>query len=286
MLQLQDGTNDLGTVSFTFRTGVPSITFAQNFDSVSAPVLPSGWTNTASGASTGWRTVTAAADTAPNSAFASDPDSVSDSTLTSPVIPISTATAQLTFRHSFDTEEEFDGGVLEIAYNNGPFNDIIDAGGTFVTGGYNLMISDDPQYQSAIQGRDAWTGDSGGFITTIVNLPVTAAGQNVRLRWRMASDESVNAGGWNVDSISLIDNYTCCHGLVPPQIVETRQAGNTTVFSFNTLAGQTYITEYKNTLATNDAWIALQTNAGDGTKKSVTNGVSAATNRFFRVKTQ
>ncbi|HWN95590.1 MAG TPA: hypothetical protein VNT99_11200 [Methylomirabilota bacterium] len=286
-LQLQDGTNNLGQLSFAFRLGRLKVTFTQNFDSVPIPTLPADWVNAVTGGSSGWRTVSSAADSAPNSVFASDPSTVSDATLTSPMIPISTASAQLSFRHAFDTEAEFDGGVLEIAYNNGPFNDIIAAGGSFAAGGYNSTIFDDPQYQSAIIGRDAWSGDSDAFISTVVNLPLTAAGQNVRLRWRLASDTSVAGTGWNVDSISLSDGYACCQAsLMPLEIVGTRQTNNSIVFSFNTVSGQTYVTEFKSAVTTNLTWTPLQTNSGNGAMRSVTNALAPGVNRFFRVKVQ
>ena len=48
----------------------------------------------------------------------------------------------MTFRQNFDLEEQnadtaYDAGVLEISINGGAFTDIITAGGTFVSGGYN-----------------------------------------------------------------------------------------------------------------------------------------------------
>jgi len=283
-LRLQDGTNDLGTVSFIFRMGKPVAAFAQNFDTVSVPALPPSWVNAASG-STGWRTVASASShTPPNSVFAPNPIDVSDATLTSPVIPITTTVAQLAFAHSYDMEEGFDGGVLEVSYNNGPFNDIIDAGGSFASGGYDDFI--DPDFENPLADREAWTGNSGGFVTTVVNLPVTAAGQNVRLRWRLGSDSSIGQTGWYVDTVSVSEGYTCCQQTAPLRIVDILRVNNNVVFSFNTAAGQNYVTEYQNVLATNLAWTPLQTNAGDGTKKSVTNATGATTNRFFRVKAQ
>ena len=283
-LRLQDGTNELGTASFTFRMGTPVVSVTQNFDTVSAPALPPGWVNAAVGVSTGWRTVTAPRHTPPNSVFAPNPSDISDATLTSPPIPITTPFAQLVFMHSYDMEEQYDGGVLEIAYNNGPFNDILDAGGTFVASGYNDFL--DPDFNNPLAEREAWTGNSGGFITTVVNLPVTAAGQNVRLRWRLGSDESVGMTGWNVDTVTVSDGYACCQQSAAPQIVDILQMNNNIVFSFNTVAGQSYVTEYQNVLATNLTWTPLRTNTGDGTKKSVTNSTGATANRFFRVKTQ
>ena len=92
----------------------------------------------------------------------------------------------------------FDGGVLEISIGGGAFTDIITAGGSFVTGGYNLTIS--TGFQSPIAGRQAWSGNSGGYITTIVNLGPNVAGQTVILRFRMASDSSNAAKGWLIDT--------------------------------------------------------------------------------------
>jgi hypothetical protein len=285
-LQLQDGTNNLGILSFPFRLGTAVPTLSQNFDG-GAPSLPVGWVNTAAN-SPGWYATNAFAHTAPNSVFAIDRDTVSDSMLTSPAIPIVNTNAQLLFSHYLDTEDGFDGGVLEVSYNGGPFVDIITAGGSFVTGGYNSIIP--TEYQSPIAEREAWSGKSGGFLNTLVNLPVTAAAQSVRLRWRFATDESVGFPthtGWYVDTVSILDGYVCCSGLVAPQIIETRRTNGAIVFSFNTVAGITYITEFKNGLGSNFVWTPLKTNAGDGTKKSVTNSTSATpTNRFFRVRAQ
>ena len=57
--------------------------------------------------------------------------------------------AQLTFRHNFNLQGGFDGGVLEISsfyINNCAFTDITDptVGGNFDTGGYNAIIAAEP----------------------------------------------------------------------------------------------------------------------------------------------
>src|SRR6185436_17615521 len=105
---------------------------------------------------------------------------------TSPQIAISTAIAQLSFRNNYNLESSFDGGVLEISIDNAAFADIITAGGSFVTGGYNQTMS--TSFSSPIGGRQAWSANSGGYITTTVNLPASAAGKNIRLRWRLGTD--------------------------------------------------------------------------------------------------
>jgi subtilisin-like proprotein convertase family protein len=207
-LQLQDGATNYGTVTYTLNTGALQTTLSQNFDGVVAPALPAGWTATnVQGVAPLWVTSTTGPDTAPNSAFVDDAATVSDKVLDSPSIAIPAGGATFTFRHNFNTESGFDGGVLEIAIGAGAFADIVTAGGSFATGGYTGTISS--SFGSPIGGRSAWTGSSGGYITTTVNLPPAANGQNVKLRWRMASDSSVSATGWNVDGVSMT-SYVCC----------------------------------------------------------------------------
>ena len=49
----------------------------------------------------------------------------------------------------------------------------------------------------------AWSRDSGGYITTTVNLGASLNGQTIKLRFRMGTDESVAAPGWRIDNLSL-----------------------------------------------------------------------------------
>ncbi len=107
----------------------------ENFDGVTAPSLPAGWVQTATQSNT-WRTVANTSDTAPNHAFVANPTIVSESILTSPSFLLASSTPALQFRHSYDTEADFDGGVLEIAINGGAFADITAAGGSFISGDY------------------------------------------------------------------------------------------------------------------------------------------------------
>src|ERR1051325_8104735 len=160
----------------------------------------------AQGPSPMWVTSSANPDTPPVDAVVDDPGQISDKLLDTVSIAIPSA-AQMTFRHVYDLESTYDGGVLEISINGGAFNDVIAAGGSFVMGGYSDTISTD--FGSPIGGRLAWSGNSGGYITTKLNLPVTAIGQNIKLRFRMASDDSVSATGWRIDSIIITVAGAC-----------------------------------------------------------------------------
>ena len=149
-------------------------------------------------------------DTVPNDAFVAGPATVSDKSLLTPFIAITSPSAQLSFRNNYCLEDTFDGGVLEIAFSDGPFTDIIAAGGTFVTGGYNATINNN--FGSPIAGRMAWSGNSCCYICTVVNLPAAANGQSIRLRFRMASDSSVASTGWRIDKVQVSNGNgsICC----------------------------------------------------------------------------
>ena len=208
-LQLQSGTVDLGTVSFRLPVGTPNGVLTQNFDSATAPALPGDWSTSGSGVLSGWVTTTSVADTAPNSAFCPDTNDVGEAVLVSPSISITSSNAQLVFRNNYDLELGFDGGVLEIKIGAGIFQDILSAGGSFEQGGYSEVINTDAVNSSLIN-LAAWSGNSGGWITTKVNLPAAAAGQNVQLRWRCVTDADGGGNGWFIDGVEINDGGNCC----------------------------------------------------------------------------
>lgn len=170
----------------------------QNFDAVTAPALPAGWSTTFSGTPVTWATTTTSPDTLPNAAFAPNQAVVTDTVLVAPATVLTASNANFFFRHRVQTEVLFDGGVLEISLNGGGFQDFLAAGGTFVSGGYTGTIS--AQFASPIGGRPAWTGNV-PYTTVSASLPSSLFGQSVVLRWRMATDQSQGATGWTVDSI-------------------------------------------------------------------------------------
>jgi subtilisin family serine protease len=206
------------------------------FDNVTPPVLPPDWIATnAQGPLPLWGTSNSGvpippAYSPPNTAFSDDPAVVSDKRLDSPQFSFfESGPARLTFRHNFNFEASdtnptlgFDGGVLELSTDGGnTFQDILVAGGSFFMGGYNRTISADRG--SPIAGRRAWSGNSEGFVTTVVDVPaIQTLG---RLRWRMASDTTGSNEGWRVDNV----NQTWCQGhgtpcaspTVPPSATPT-----------------------------------------------------------------
>jgi hypothetical protein len=199
------------------------LTTTENFDGVTPPALPPDWIATnAQGPPPLWVTSDSGvpmppADTPPNAAFIDNPAVVSDKLLDSFQFAFFEAgPVRLTFRHNFNLEASsedpnlgYDGGVLEMSSDGGnTFQDILAAGGSFVMGGYNRTISADRG--SPIAGRQSWSGNSEGFITTVVNLPGFPTPS--RLRWRMASDNGGANEGWRVDTVDI----TWCQGQGTP----------------------------------------------------------------------
>jgi hypothetical protein len=185
--------------------------FTENFDAVVAPALPSGWTTASFGFT--WITTTDNPDSPPNCATASTLGQVSEGYLDSPSITVGSTTHLLRFRHRFQLEAAanedqdptigYDGGVLEIAIGGADYQDILTAGGQFLAGEYTRTIS--TQFGSLISGRQAWSGDSGGYVATSIRLPASAINSTIRLRFRLSSDANNGGGVWAIDSIDVVD---------------------------------------------------------------------------------
>src|SRR6266567_3487538 len=275
-LHLQDGANDLGNAAYNFQLGTTNATtsFTENFDGVSAPALPVGWTTTATGPSAMlWVTSTTAPNSAPNDAFATELTNPADDQLVSPSLAIPAAGGQVTFKNLYNLEDTFDGMVLEISINGGAFADIITAGGSFVSGAYNATISSD--FSSPIAGRQAWSGLSGGtattpaYITTTVNLPAAANGQNIQLKWRAASDMGSVAEsgppGVRIDDVTISTATPVC---TPP-----------TALAINSITPPTGRTSGGQQIVLNGSFAGLSSVTMGGTPASFfyTNGSSDTT---------
>jgi hypothetical protein len=219
---------DPGGVVSTIPLPLGAGGLVESFDALSVGQLPLNVSTSASGVSP-FAVSSAAADTAPNSIFAPNPGNASDSHLTTRPIRLPPGPATLSFRHSFDTELGWDGGVLEISTDGSAFQDILVAGGAFTTGGYSASLG---AGANVLAGRSAWTGNSNGFVTTTVLLPSAATSREVRVRWRFGTDGSIARTGWFIDSIAT-SNVGCAS--VPtdaPGLFRSSVRGNLVTFTW------------------------------------------------------
>jgi hypothetical protein len=161
----------LWAVGGNFARGACPPQYTQNFDFVTPPALPAGWTASQGMNLTGaplWITSAITPDTPPNDAFSTAPDNILDNRLDTPPIFVSTNDFSGSFWHSYNLQAGFDGAVLEISnpsINGGAFTDVTDpaVGGHFDPGtGYNTTIS--AASQSPLAGRMAWGGNSNGYV--------------------------------------------------------------------------------------------------------------------------
>ena len=283
-LALTDNGTNLGNVTLTIPLGQLGPIYAQNFDGVTAPALPPGWTTSAGGGQSAWVTTGSLSDTAPNAVFSPDPGTTGSNELVSQTFPLPPGVSQLSFRHRYELESGFDGGVLEIKIGAGAFTDILSAGGSFASGGYVQALSSG----NALGARQAWTGTNATFSTVVVNLPASAASQVVQFRWRCGTDSSVSRAGWWIDSVA-INGALCCGGAFPPVITtqpqsQTVSQGSAAGFSVsaigqNPLSYQWYFNSNSIASATNNSYTlgSATTNDAGGYFVIVTNASGSAT---------
>jgi hypothetical protein len=296
VLQLQDQGVDLGQVSIPFHLGVPSHPLAEDFEDAQMPFLAPGWTSASTGVELPWTTTTNPPpsmadegedeDTPPlppvtNAiVYVPDPIGAGQSYLTSPPFVVATTQAQLSFFESFDAAKGSDGGVLEIAVGYGHFQEITQAGGSFAKDGYNAVLSD----RSPLGPRPAWTGDSGGWLPVVVNLPAAAAGQSVQLRWHFASLNGMFNGGWFVDAV-LVTEPMCLPPVTNPVMLNPSVKTNTFSFSINTVLERSYVIQYKTNLNA-AAWQTFETLPGNGSNQVISVPIGLSPQLYYRFYVQ
>ena len=244
------------TLPIQLTVGAPgnSVLFSENFDGVTAPALPAGWTTEQTGTTppAAWTTTATGADSAPNTAFTNGTTSVASNSLVSPAIslPAGPFPATLSFRHAWNFESasaSFDGGILEISTDSGnSYNNVTSAavGATFSAGGYNTTIS--ASFSNPIGGQQGWGRVQATFVTSTLSLPVSLNGQTIRLRWRAGFDSSTAATNpnWRIDSVSITGGTNCTAGSgvcvasnVPPALAYAPTASSTVQFAGVTTLG-------------------------------------------------
>ncbi len=287
IFDLTDGGTSLGSVSIPLRVGTLMQPLLENFEAAAMPALPPGWNSDA------WNTtsnaplnVLAAGDpddldspsflTGPVSisAFAPDVPNGAGNSLYSPVIPILTDAAELSFRQSFNLASNLDGGVFEISINGQPFTDIVTAGGSFTQNGYNATL---PVGAGPLSGHPAWSQNSGGWLITDVTLPPQAFKQSVQFRWRLGAFSPTGGNGWFIDDVS-VNEYVCL-----PRLSISITASNTAVISWPD-AYASWTLQQNTSVANPTNWnIPPEPIFDNGTNEYITVSPSPG-NRFFRLQ--
>ncbi len=173
-----------------------------------------------------------------HSYYAEDYNQLSDYALTLTNAANTSGPLEITFHHRYETESNYDGGVVEYSWDGGLTWH--DAGANFVLNGYPASINNSGT-DSPIAGRDAFTGDSdaqfnnAGFITSKIQV-CSDNNQSFKIRFRFVTDGGVGGpglNGWYIDDIliqqlsgvvnkstvsmegSALDSLTYCLGTSP-----------------------------------------------------------------------
>ncbi|MEO6254604.1 MAG: M36 family metallopeptidase, partial [Ferruginibacter sp.] len=197
-----------GTTNYPFTVTVnagsyfPPVTLFT--EPVATATIPAAWT-TAGSIGTPWTVSTTISNSAPNSFYVQNLAIAGDqrlATTASYALPLNSY-PELSFWHRWNTEDGWDGGVVEISTNGGAsWNDV--GAANFTLNGYNGGLGAAPT--NALSGRAAFTGLQGTFINTKINL-ASYNGSSVMIRFRFGSDDNTTAPappeGWWVDDITL-----------------------------------------------------------------------------------
>ena len=180
--------------------------WSESFDGTVA-----SWSSQATTGANAWALTTAQSQSPTTSYFAPGPSSKTTCNLTSPSISIpgNAINMQFTFWHSYNLQSTRDAGKLEFSIDSGSWFDVVasGSGAAFASNGYNATVNNtgNPSDRNEFAGQQAWSGNSSGFIQTIINLTETTkyAGHSLRARWRIATNASTSSVGWYVDSVAL-----------------------------------------------------------------------------------
>lgn len=205
------GIGDQAILSFTVQVDQDFLTvkndFYEDMEIANAAFAPSfsGTTN--------WTLGSADANSGSQSWFAPDNVGVGLANLDFAEGVGLTEDSKLTFVHRYNTEFNWDGGLVFISIDNG--NSWQDLRDHFVLNGYNALIN------NAIRG---FSGNSETFITSIVDLSAFE-NQEAIFRFQMNCDQFVGGEGWYIDDVT-VDNLA----LLIPNVVSA-QSGSISVFS-------------------------------------------------------
>lgn len=140
--------------------------------------------------------------------YAEDFPSLGDVALTSNALTDVSGIIGVSFYHRFQTEGNYDGGVVEYSLDNG--TSWMDAGKQFVQNGYLRPITS-VYTDSPIAGRRAFTGfsneafNTSEFVESILEFHVPDT-STFRIRFRFVTDGSVSSSGlngWYIDDVVI-----------------------------------------------------------------------------------
>lgn len=117
--------------------------------------------------------------------------------------PVDFETLTLEFTHFMETEPRYDGGLVELSVDGGPWQQVPQP--AFRFNGYNFALAGAEQGSSnPLGGRLGFTGAGGSWGTSVVELAsLVAPGETIQLRFRFGKDDCFGLTGWWVDNVRV-----------------------------------------------------------------------------------
>ncbi|MFO7936212.1 MAG: S8 family serine peptidase [Kiritimatiellia bacterium] len=205
-------TNPDGQIARLYNAfAVPGQLWIEDFETNN--IIAKGWSLTTDEGVNQWVLTSDRSVSPTQSMFFVGSESRSDTCLVSPPVAVSSnaldAAAQISFMHDFSFESD-DGAVLELSLDGIEWYDVgsAESGATFLQNGYKATIGGNTGSlgsRNPIGGQQGWSGSSGGFIKTVIELTDKEmySGHSVQLRWRIGTDAETASTGWYVDDVSL-----------------------------------------------------------------------------------
>jgi hypothetical protein len=159
--------------------------------------IKESWTHSAKVGVDDWSPSTTYSHSPTTSFYSSEPATPKDDSLMARAILIP-AGALLTFWHTYQTELNADGAVIEISIDGGLT--YADLGSKITGGGYTGSITSNT---NPIYGRQAWTGGTIGTWSQVTVDLSSYAGQSVILKFRNTADNGKAVKGWYIDDIRV-----------------------------------------------------------------------------------
>ncbi len=123
-----------------------------------------------------------------------------ESTLTSPALVVGTGPLTVTYRHRFDFEDRYDGGVVEVSTNGITWEDA----SLYASPRYNQILFSFTR--TSLANRPAYSGNNAAypqFETVDLEFNQTFSNTTFFIRFRMATDPAASGAGWDIDDIEF-----------------------------------------------------------------------------------
>lgn len=190
------------TITCTFQARLDGNNFSETVFEDQIENGTGNWTIVNNQGAASWSTVTNNANSPSTSWFSPNTGQEDNTNFLILDEMMITANNLLSFWHDYDTENGWDGGFVEISTDGG--NSWVDLDANFISNGYTGVLG--TNQNTDINGRMAFTGSSGGYIQSLINLS-PFAGQSAQIRFVFGEDDNTFVEGWYIDDVEIIEQF-------------------------------------------------------------------------------